>query len=495
MNRHLGLLLLLLLWSAPAFCDPVVVRTKTGQTYEGELVKETPGAVKIKTPFGTYNVLRANILTISKGVSPETEFKKKRKAVSDTDARGLLALATWCEKRELYRLAAGVYEEAGQIAGPDYIQTRLRQGALAMKTGDYRTAVLCYSDLAERLKNNDAQDALQEAEDRLRSGRIKFWKEAETAFEQKRWDRAIPLYIKALHRAVRDDPVFESDVGRTKISQQIFRSRVASLKRMEQRIARSDVLALDRPRMTWAYQVRPGNLRSRSVDISILEFRREMGQFAGNWLALRGVYHRKSRWNNAQAVCIELSKESHPELAVAAYKSNSSHRNAMEQLGKSIYLEELLKSYPYKSVADSMDGLVPMAEVVCFGRLRRRKNQVPPFVFEVWAVESNSDPEAIELAGMLKKSLRCRFDGSPMETVLNFINMVSGVEVTFESGEIPAIDVNLEVKGRPVGAVISRLAKNAGLTWTRKGTGVLMKQKLTQQEEALYKQVVRLAND
>jgi len=84
---------------------------------------------------------------------------------------------------------------------------------------------------------------------------------------------------------------------------------------------------------------------------------------------------------------------------------------------------------------------------------------------------------------------------TPLEKALEFIRMITGVEMEFEQGETPELAVTLGSDGRSTGAIVSKLARECGLEWTRNGCKVLMKKKLDEREELLRKQVIRLATD
>ncbi|MCX7934351.1 MAG: hypothetical protein N3A66_03730 [Planctomycetota bacterium] len=141
--------------------DEVVLHTKSGGRVEGVLAKSEASFVEIKTRFGPQRIARGDIARIEKGVTAETLFKKKRKAIGDADGKSLLDLAKWCEEQGLWQEAVATYLETMEVAGPHFIEAETRLAALAMNRKDYRLAVECYRDLAVRLMQPEARDALR----------------------------------------------------------------------------------------------------------------------------------------------------------------------------------------------------------------------------------------------------------------------------------------------------------------------------------------------
>ncbi len=489
-----GLFLLLM---APAGAEEgrVLIRRKNGSTVEGDVVKSTAAWVQIRTRFGIVQVHRADILTMSEGVSLQTEFKKLRSALADTDAPGLLKLAEWCKEKKLIAEASACYQEASEIAGPTYIRSRMLLAELSMATKDYRLAVLAYQDLAERLDHRKAFEALQKAEDLLRAGRLKYYRDACTAQKKAKYRDAIRACKQAFARTVLDKTELEGDISRAAIARKLFDCREMYMDAMRERGCRPDLIAEDRPRRAWVHRPRPADLRRRAGDVTFGDLRIDLDRYAGRWLAVKGRYFPRAKWSAPGLKTIRLAEKPHPEVAVVAYMSKAPHSELLEQYGKDGYLEELLADYPYRVLGNELTTVTPGGELVCYGRLRYRTQFVPQYVLEVWAIEAVSDPQAATLATHLKKPLRCQFTDTPLPAVLEFIDLVTQTKVKFEDGKIPEISITISVTDKPTGHVIGAVSRAAGLKWTRRGEHVLMKKDLTEREEALRAQIIRLATD
>ncbi|MBN2711414.1 MAG: hypothetical protein JXR97_03135 [Planctomycetes bacterium] len=472
----------------------VVIKTKNGGTIEGVIVKESSSWIKIKSTIGPLKINRVDILSMEEGITPRSQFKKLRQKVSDTDAQNLIKLGQWCEKNKLVDEARKTYMEACEIAGPHFLEARMLLGKLSMQQKDYRTAVICYSDLANRLKHEQAVEVLRMAEDKLREGRLSEWKKGKKFAEDKRYYEAISSYVSALDQTVKEEPDVPGDIGRTEIIDNIIKVRAEYVNSLGGKNTANDLIATDKPVISWVYRERPSNLRANSIDISMRDLRVYLDHYIGMWLAVKGEYNGKSKWTQPAATAVKLSADGHPEVAVVTYNSDARHRDMLART-KHAYLEELIAKYPYGTMSEQISALTPGTECVFYGRLRKRKTLVPQFVFEVWAIESVTDPDAAELAANLKKPLRCEFSETNLSTVLDFVTMVTQAEIEFESGEVPDITVNLSVSGKPAGYVVGQLAKSCGLKWTRKGKKVLMKRSLDEREEAMMKQVIILASD
>lgn len=475
--------------------EHIVITRKGGGTIEGELVGKSPAGVKVKTKFGTVTVNHVDILEMKKGESPLSQYKRRRKAINDADAEQLIDLARWCEQNDLHQEARRTYSEASEVAGPHYIRSQMKLADLAMRTRDYRLAVVTWSDLAKRLRHPEAYDALRKAEDRLREERLKLWKRAEEAFAEARYRSAITLYANTLDRTVRDEPPIPGDVGRSHLIDQLLVARARYVESLRKDGRKADVVLTDKPRATWVLRTRPANLRSKADDMPLLTLRIELGHHVGRWLAVKGTYQGRSQWDQPNAIAMQIGESAHPELGVVVYTSSAQHKTLLERRRNDAYLEELLAKYPYEDLAAEAGALVKGQELVCYGRLRHREQFVPPYVLEVWAFEAVTEPEARTLAENLKKPLRCRFNETPLEAVLEFVNMVTSAEVEFATGNPPEVPITLSVDGRPTGYVVSKIAEECGLQWTRKGSKVLMKKSLTDTETALRDQVIRLASD
>ncbi len=475
----------------------VVVHKKNGGRVEGKIIEDNPGWILLKTRFGNIKIFRADIKEITKGITPETLLKIKRKKIRDSDARALMKLAKWCERNKLPRDAIRLYQEAANVAGPHYLEANFALARLGMSVGEYRLAVERYLDLAFRLKQQKAWTALKGAEDKLRRERMYAWKRANEELENKRYQRAIIGYCNTLYRTVRDEPEMGGDIGRNQVKKRILETRKAYFEWLRNQIKVAPIIETDPVGISWHYTPRPGNLRSRSWSVTIEQLRLETERYVARWLALRGTYQGPSQWDSGQVRAIRISAAGHPGIAVAAYlpAAKTIHQNMLASRSKgSAYLEELIRIYPYTQMPANMDLLSPGNEVVCYGRLRKRERKLPQYVFEVWATEAVQDPQAVQLAEYLKIPLSCEFDETPLKAVLDHIAMLSQVKVKF-AGRVPDVPISLTLANKPTGYAIHKLARKLNLKWTREGAHVLMKKELTPRDKLLLAQVRRLATD
>ncbi len=494
-----GLLVALLLSAPDAQAGKkVVVHKKDGSRVPGEIVREETAWIEVKTSFGPQKVYRTDIDRIEEGISREAQLKRRRQEVEDTDGQGLMRLARWCEEQKMMREALDLYTEAADVAGPHYLDANFRLAGLAMREGEYRLAVEHYLDLADRLRQEKAWEALKRAEDRLRHERLKVWERANDELAGGRYHRAILGYCQTLYRTVHDEPQTEGDVGRIQVKQKLLDTRLAYLAELRKKLEQGSLLETDPGGISWHYTTRPKNLRGQTWAVTIEQLRLETERFVGRWVAVRGTFQGFSEWNSDKVRAIKIADGGHPELAVAAYlpPARVVHGNLLaERPTGNVYLKELIGRYPYEAMQAATDLLSPGREVVCYGRLRRRLRWVPQYVLEIWAVESVRDPEALQLANFLKRRLSCEFADTPLVHALSHIEMLSQVKVDFAMGKIPEVPVALKIKDQPTGYAISRIAKELGLEWTRKGSHIVMKKSLTEKEKLLQKQVKRLATD
>jgi len=500
MLRRLAVLPLLLVLFArcAAAADIVVVHKKDGSRIEGEIMREDAGWVEVKTRFGRIKVFRTDFLRIEKGVSRETELKQKRSAIADSDAVGLMNLASWCAQNKMPREAMALYTAATTVAGPHYLDANLRLAKLALSLNEYRVAVERYLDLAVRLKQDDAWDALKRAEDSLRRERLAVWRRANDELLGKRYGRAILGYCEALACTVHDDPQVEGDVGRAQIRQRILETRKLYFEDLRQHLKTGTLLDTDPGGISWHYSPRPENLRRQSWSISMQDLQLETERYVARWLAVHGTLQAFSAWDTPAARAIEIAPGGHPDIAVAAYApaAGKIHAQVLASRPKGdVYLEELIASYPYEGISSAAGLLAVGREVVCYGRLRKRETLLPQYVLEIWAVESVQDPQAVHLADCLKRQLSCAFEETPLADVLAHIEMLSQARVEFSDGKVPDVPITLSLSEEPAGLALSRIAKELGLQWTRRNACVLMKKDLTDEETLLQNQVMRLATD
>jgi tetratricopeptide (TPR) repeat protein len=478
--------------------EPKVIHTKGGGRIEGEIIREETGFIEVKTSYGKVKVNRTDIMKIEKGVSKETRFTEMRKQIKDTDAKELIKLAKWCQKNSLALQEEQTYLEAQEIAGAHWADVTLWLAEIYRDRKDYREGVEQLTALAMRCNSEQAWSELRKAEDELREKRLYHWREGKREEAENNLSEAIRHYRRALIRCVREKPQFEGDVAKEEIQQALIACRINYLNRLAPSKTKAGLLESDPGGINWHFYFRPKNLRSQSWGMSLEQLRVDLELLDGRWIALSGVYQSLSEHNEERVRAVTLCEGGHPELAVAAYGETAKviHKNLLSRAsGRDDYHTELLDKYPYGEAEKQFSALAPGDKVVCYGRLRVREKLMPRFIFEVWSVEVFSDPDAVKLAEMLKKPMRCDFAETPLEKALEFIRMITGVEMEFEQGETPELAVTLGSDGRSTGAIVSKLARECGLEWTRNGCKVLMKKKLDEREELLRKQVIRLATD
>ncbi|MCX7934350.1 MAG: hypothetical protein N3A66_03725 [Planctomycetota bacterium] len=338
-------------------------------------------------------------------------------------------------------------------------------------------------------------------EDLLMRERLNFWRRARKAHEAGRYAEAIAAYREALACAARDERTMEQDVGRADIQAALIQCRLDWLAALKAKYPTPNLVHMDKGGIAWHFFPRPENLRRMTRPILFTDLRLDVESYFGRWLAVRGVYAGAAEYHCPLAAAVQLAPEKHPELAVVAYTSaaRALHQEMAASRKDDLYLRDLLREgapYPYDEAAAALESAAVGSEIICYGRLLKRNEAIPPYVFEVWAVEAVPDPDAARLAECLKKTLRCDFEETPLAKALEFIEMVSQVHCEFEGGETPEVSLNLSIAGMPAGAVVDKIAAELGLKWTRRGANVLfVKRDLTPAEATLQRQVLRLATD
>lgn len=493
--RACGVILLVCLLASVRAGERMVIQRKGGGAIEGELVGQSNSHVRLKTRFGTVEIKRVDILSMREGRTPLTQYHQRRKTVDPADAQALLELAAWAEEKRLFPEALATYLAASEVAGPHYLEARMQLAAYAMRSGEYRLAVVTWSELAGRLKHRGAREALRRAEERLRQDRLDLLKRARTAFEEERFDHAVILFGRTLELTLREETLLDVDVGRRHLAERIRASRRALTERMKTSGCPVALQKSSPGHAGWIWQRRPPNLRGRAEDITFEELQVNLERNPGRWLAVRGAYRGHAEYETEDVLSLRLAEEPHPALGVAIYRKDEEHRATLQERRKDAHLQELVDDYPYEELPRQVTTLMPGQTLVCYGRLLRRSGFVPPFVLEVWALDAVAEPDAQRLAQALKKPLRCRFNGTSLAEVVDFVALVTGLSIQFEDEGAADIAIELVCDGKPTGYVVSRLAAASGLEWTRHGDAVLMKRTLDRHEQAMRDQVIRLATD
>jgi len=501
--RRLVILLAFALVPLPASAaDTIVVHRKSGGTIEGEIAREDPGFLEIRTKFGIIRVERSEILKVEKGHSLQTEFATRRKALAATNGPALLDLGRWAEKQGLWQEARATYLEALEIAGPAFAEAKMRLALLALEHDEIRLAVDCLSDLATRLRKPEAIEMLRKAEDRLMTERGELWRKAEKARAAKQWPEAIRAYQGAYARATREEPAAPLDAGRKAIRDALRACRREQMEAQAAKLPTGAFALPDRKSLSAPVFPRPADLRAATRPIPFDLLRIDAESLVHRWLAVRGVCAGPAAGADPAALAIRLDPEDHPEIAVVAYtpEARAEHEKALlAKNRKDAYLESLLRpagGYAYERMAKDFAALAPGAETVCYGRLLKRSERVPTWIFEVWAVDATQDPEAVMLAEGLKRPLRCALNDTPFAAAAEYLTLITRAPIEYEGGQAPEIRLTLtDEEGRPAVAFLDRLAAESGLKWTRRGGAILFKKTLDPAETTLQAQVKRLVTD
>ena len=121
-SLFLWIIFWIVLWiivaSGPLSAD--IVHLKNGGKIEGQVIKQTPTEIHIRTKFGSIMKFpRSQVIRIEKKMNVWDEYEILRNKTKNTDAAGLFNLYHWCMKHGLKREAVRVLEEVLQ-ADPDH---------------------------------------------------------------------------------------------------------------------------------------------------------------------------------------------------------------------------------------------------------------------------------------------------------------------------------------------------------------------------------------
>ncbi len=119
-------LLALLLVASPLDAGDKII-LESGGRYEGEILKETPDYVKIKTPAGVYTVYRDDIAKIVRGGDIWSELSSRKRRLKKSDTTGWYELGIWCQEQELWPEAIDCFHQVLQ-KDPDHDAARAELG-------------------------------------------------------------------------------------------------------------------------------------------------------------------------------------------------------------------------------------------------------------------------------------------------------------------------------------------------------------------------------
>lgn len=100
---------------ASSFVDADIIHLKNGGKIEGTVEGESDGVLTVKTRFGRQKIPRANVERIEKAANTIDVYKQKRKALDETDAEAVFALATWCRENSLSKQARALFEKTVEV--------------------------------------------------------------------------------------------------------------------------------------------------------------------------------------------------------------------------------------------------------------------------------------------------------------------------------------------------------------------------------------------
>jgi hypothetical protein len=103
-----------LLVASAGYAQLGVVKTRDGQTFEGEIT-ESPDQVIIERKGIRTTLERASIRTISYSTSIEQEYQKRLAKLAAYDVRGRIELAQWVFQNKAYALALDVLTDAQRL--------------------------------------------------------------------------------------------------------------------------------------------------------------------------------------------------------------------------------------------------------------------------------------------------------------------------------------------------------------------------------------------
>jgi len=94
---------LCVMWSVSILAD--TVKTKDGRSLEGKVIEENDEQIvlEMEKSIGKVKItiLKKNILSVEKTLSPKEQYEQRRAGVKDDDMAGQLALASWCVEKGL----------------------------------------------------------------------------------------------------------------------------------------------------------------------------------------------------------------------------------------------------------------------------------------------------------------------------------------------------------------------------------------------------------